>query len=156
MASNNVDPLDILETSLTSVKYAFYQMLGYSTLQAFGLIAPSTTALSSAIVGFIGGAVLTVPYLILLFFKHETVNEENSSHCLRMCILNLGKELMCSSVAGGAGAVLYEGWSVESLLIGMGQGLTGPFIAFAVAYCLLRTTLGAISLCILLKTLLFS
>lgn len=144
MTSNNVDPLDILEISLTSVKYAFYQILGCSTLRAFGFIAPSTAILSSAVIGFIGGAVFTVPYLILLFFKQETVNEDISSHCLRMCILNLGKELMCSSVAGGVGAVLFEGWSAEGPLIGIGQGFMGPFIAFSMAYCLLQTTLGAI------------
>lgn len=143
MASNNADPLDVLETSLTSVKYALYQVLGCSTLRAFGSAAPSATILPSAIGGFIGGAIFTVPYLILLFFKYEPVQDLDAC-CLRMYLLNLGKEMMYSSVSGGVGVVLFEGWSGEGFLVGMGRGFTGPFIFFAVAYCLLNAILGAI------------
>jgi hypothetical protein len=55
------------------VKYAFYQVFGYSIFRAHGFSASSATILSSAIGGFIGGAIFTVPYLILLFFKYEQV-----------------------------------------------------------------------------------
>lgn len=145
MALYDADPLAVLETSLTSVKYAFYQGLGCSTLRAFGSAAPSATNHSSAVGGFIGGAIFTVPYLILVLFKDNAVQEDLDSFCcIRPYVVNLGKEMMSSSISGGVGVVLLEGWSREGLLVGMSRGFVGPFVFFAVACCLLSTILGAV------------
>jgi len=139
--ANNADPLVILEASLTSIKYALYQAVGCSVLWACGVTGLSTTILSSTSIGFIGGAIFTVPYLILLFVMPDQDHEDIDSSSRRAYLL--GKEMMYSAVSGGVGVVLFEGWSGENVLVGMGQGLVGPFIFFAIAYCLLKVILGA-------------
>jgi hypothetical protein len=149
MASNYADLFTVMEASLTSVKYAFYQALGFSTLRAFGLAThhiPSATLLSSASIGFVGGTIFTVPYLILLSFTRKSPHEDPEHCCERVYFMCLGKEMVYSAVSGGVGVVVFKGCSVEDVLASVGRGLVGPFVLFTALYCLLKTILGAIRL----------
>jgi hypothetical protein len=145
MAPHNVDPFTVLEVSLTPVKYAFYQVLGFSTLRAFRLAASSATLISSANIGFVGGTVFTIPYLFLLSFAHKSAHEDPEPCCERVYFMCWCKEMMYSAASGGVAVIVFEGWS-EGVLACAGQGIVGPFVLFTALYCLLKTILGAIRL----------
>jgi hypothetical protein len=125
------------------VKYAFYQVLGYTTFRFLGYYSPNATAMTSVSCGFIGGAILTVPYLILLFPKGWQAHDDFGSFKQQANVL--GKEMMFSAFAGGVGMLAFEGyWSGHGVLVGVGQGLMGPFVSFALLYGALKIVLGTI------------
>lgn len=147
--SPHVDPLAVVEASLTSVKYAFYQTLGYIIVNAFGYHDPSTTILSASFGGFIGGAIFTIPYLILLLPMFE-----DHSHSTDPILLSfgrrhaklLGTEMLYSAVAGGMGMITIDGYGRDKVLMGVLRGLGGPLISFSLLFIFLKIALSTVSM----------
>ncbi|RDB28578.1 hypothetical protein Hypma_014881 [Hypsizygus marmoreus] len=141
---SDADPLAVVEASLTSVKYAFYQTVGYIVLCAVG--CPDTiTVISAANKGFIGGAIFTVPYLILLLPPVQGTREQPGSCRERVALL--ATEMMYSAIAGGVGVVIRDEWSRGLVLMGMARGFVGPFASFTILFASLKILLWAISMC---------
>ncbi|KAF8072203.1 hypothetical protein FPV67DRAFT_1749069 [Lyophyllum atratum] len=117
---SHVDPLAVIEASLTSVKYAFYHTFGHLFLASLGYHSPTTTFLTSIGGGFIGGAVFTVPYLIVLprdlTLPSESGGDDLDGHCSHRLLL-LGVEMLYSAMAGGVGMVFLDGWRSDGVLL---------------------------------------
>lgn len=139
----HVDPLAIIEASLTSMKYAFYQSVGYALFYFLGHEDPVTTLLSAAVGGFIGGAVFTIPYLIILLRTPETAAaaavaggvEDLGSFGTQVWLL--GSETLYSGIAGGVGVVVVgtmDGWGREDVVMGILRGIGGPLVSFSLLF----------------------
>lgn len=142
---SHADPFAVIEVLLTSVKYAFYQTLGYTIFCALGYHHSATTIISAAFGGFIGGAIFTLPYLALLLPMGEDVHNDLGSP--REQLLVLGTEMMYSAFAGGVGTIALDGWSSGGILMGMVRGLGGPFISFIFLFLSLKIILGSLWIC---------
>ncbi|KAF9463925.1 hypothetical protein BDZ94DRAFT_578353 [Collybia nuda] len=98
--------------------------------------------MTSASCGFIGGAVFTVPYLVLLPIG-SPVQEDFGS--IRQQIVVLGKEMMFSAVAGGIGMIVLDSeWDGRGGVCGIVQGLLGPFVSFALMHVALKIVLWSV------------
>ncbi|KAF5370454.1 hypothetical protein D9615_009719 [Tricholomella constricta] len=155
---SHADPLAVIEASLTSVKYAFYHTFGYLFLNALGYHHPTTTTFLRAIGGgFIGGAIFTVPYLILLLPGDARSSREydgnNFGSSLRQLLL-LGAEMLYSAVAGGVGMLILNGWNRGGVFMGVLRGLGGPFISYTFLYLALEIVLGVVWMVMYARTFL--
>ncbi|GLB40700.1 hypothetical protein LshimejAT787_0805710 [Lyophyllum shimeji] len=122
---SHADSLAVIEASLTSVKYAVYHIVGHLLLCTLGYRGLTDTIFTAAGAGFIGGAMFTLPYLMLLsreVLSTAPEDDDAQSHFRRLLLL--GAEMLYSAVAGGLGMGSLDGWSAI------------PSIAADFRYCL--------------------
>ncbi|KAG6910256.1 hypothetical protein DXG01_012067 [Tephrocybe rancida] len=139
------DPFTIIETSLTSVKYAIYHTIGHYARHTIGSHnATATTYLRTIGGGFIGGAIFTIPYLFLLRrnSSNSSRNEDESDLDVQW-LPCLCAEMLYSGIAGGVGALALGG-GAHTVLIGVVNGLGGPLMLYVMLYGSLRIVLAAI------------
>lgn len=100
--------------------------------------------MTSVSYGFIGGAIFTVPFLILLLPMDWQAREDFGSIGQQAVVL--GKEMTFSALAGGIGLVVLEGSGSggQGVLIAIGQGLLGPFVSFVLLHVALKVALGSV------------
>ena len=118
------------EAASSPAKYSTFQLLGYKALHVFGYLGgASTTFLSSACVGAVGGTVLTLLYFALLLARKDQIQCENTAILsLSSYALLLSKEMTYSAIAAiiGAGAKgLYNPRTLSTHVI---AGVLGPIL----------------------------
>ena len=128
---------------MSPVKYAMFAALGCIALQRTGYIAdPNETAWMHAQWGFLGGAMLVIPFLTLLVLtansKHEAPND-----IIRGQLNHIVKEVIFSAIAASFGRLIMGG-TRRCLLLMMVMGATGAFTSFLVLYATLVMVLGVL------------
>ncbi|KAH0584885.1 hypothetical protein H2248_008164 [Termitomyces sp. 'cryptogamus'] len=141
-ASSRVDPFAIIEASLTSVKYALYHVVGSSVLRSVcPCNLPANSLLTSALSGFIGGALFTIPFLVFLRQGDDVTCTESFPFQFSL----VGAEFFYSMIGGGAGILALGDQSYIGIALGMFRGLIGPLVVFTILYLLLTIVLAIIS-----------
>lgn len=142
------DSFVIVETLLTSVKYAIYHAIGHCIRHSAGYCdATATSYLRNVTVGFVGGAIFTIPYLFLLV-RNDSLTRRDSEVYIDHShdwFRQLGAELFYSTIAGGVGAAVVGDVKVAEIFTGMLDGLCGPMTFYSLLYLVLKGALWAIA-----------
>ncbi|KAF8170437.1 hypothetical protein BJ912DRAFT_137966 [Pholiota molesta] len=134
------------EILASPVKYAIFEVLGYEFIRGFGISSRVSGSLrSSAIIGALGGGVLTMVHLALSFKYHNTREDYSTLRSLSTSLLQaLWKETIFSLFAAIIGATLSGVNSSDDLRYTAVAGVVGPILALAVMFGILGVIIGVV------------
>ncbi|KAF9001580.1 hypothetical protein BDQ17DRAFT_1358456 [Cyathus striatus] len=134
----------LAEAALSPAKYAIFQIVGYYFFRAAGYVDPAITALSTAKVGFIGGSVLAILYLILLLSSGRNREDDSKLETAGEQIRLLGQEMIFSTIAALIGGLVVVDNAKQHLSILVRAGMSGPVLSLVLLCVVLGIILAAI------------
>lgn len=137
----------LTEISLSPAKYSIFQILGFKffeTIERAGTPPFYLSLKSAAIVGALGGTLLSFLYLALLFrTRHLSPDELNTTSYLSY-IQVLCKEIAYSGLAGVIGASAIGRCSTHELSYFAISGILGPILFLVLMFGLVGLAIGVV------------
>jgi len=137
----------LAEISLSPAKYSMFQILGFKFFETIeGAATPPCylSLKSAAIVGALGGTLLSFLYLVLLFRTRHLACEELEITSYFSYIQVLCKEIAYSGLAGVIGASAVGRCSAHELSYFAMSGILGPILFLVLMFGVVGVAIGVV------------
>ncbi|KIM40650.1 hypothetical protein M413DRAFT_446072 [Hebeloma cylindrosporum] len=137
----------LAEISLSPAKYSLFQILGFKFFEKIENAATPPFCLSlksAAIVGVLGGTLLSLLYLLLLLKRHHLATDELDVISYYSYIQALCKEIAYSGLAGVIGASAIGRCSAHELSYFAISGILGPILFLVLMFGVVGLVIGVV------------
>ena len=137
----------LAEISLSPAKYSIFQILGFKffeTIERTGIPPFHLSLRSAATVGALGGTLLCLPYLALLFRRRHLASDELKITSYFSYIQVLCKEIAYSGLAGVIGASAIGRSSAHELGYFAISGILGPVLFLVLMFGVVGMAIGVV------------